>query len=65
VNRLADRRLHPAERSRRGGKAAGVGDGDQNAPLVERERIKSQGWPPRSITSTDGIYHNLADCHDA
>ncbi len=39
LNRLADRRLHAAERSCRGRKAAGVGDSDQNAHLVQRERI--------------------------
>ena len=51
LNRLADRRLDPAELSRSGRKAPSVGDGDENAHLVERERVDHPS-PPEMDSST-------------
>ena len=43
LNCLTDRRLHPAEFPCRSGKAPRVGDGDEDAHLVEGERVDH--WP--------------------
>ena len=40
LDRLADSGLHPAEASRCGGKAAGVGDGNQGAQMVEGKAVE-------------------------
>src|SRR6185437_1726353 len=50
LDRLADRRLDPPELSRRGGKASGIGDSDQNPHLVERERVDHPSPPPIDIS---------------
>jgi hypothetical protein len=42
-DRLADRRLHAPELSRRRRKAAFVGDRDQHAQLIQRERVDHVG----------------------
>ena len=50
LDRLADRRLDPAELSRSGRKASCVGDRDENAHLVKRQRVDHPS-PPEMDTS--------------
>ena len=40
ANRMADRRLHSRQPHRRRAEAAGLGDGDENAHLIERQAVQ-------------------------
>ena len=50
-DRLTNRRLDPAERSRRGRKAGRVGDRDENTHLVKRQQVDHPS-PPEMDSST-------------